>query len=414
MLRRILAAVACLVWAVGVLGSRAQAAPLLYVYEGAGCTAVANLPRVQAFLGRPVDGVIDFNDYTQTRANAALNADWDLGCWQGQAPNIAYAIGLAFSDTTTAQVAAGVADAQYAHMAASLVSHGFPHAYVRLGWEMNGGWYPWGQKGATFAAAFNHVAPIIKAGCPGCTLVFNPAMDADPSSEAPGSTNIGAMGLDVYATSWIGAVQTEPALWTANLTGWQGVGTAGAPYTTLPVVIPEFGVGSEADGHGACAATTATACDDGVYMADALADFEKIGAVFVGYWDQNNAYNSQISAGARPHEALAFVKVFGSPAMNAIFTAYATAFTDATPPTLTVTNCHAVAFQNGPSHWEIVVWAQAAHPSARVSWTGKTTNANVYDPAAAKPTTPVQALGASNAWTGVLTAGQPLVIAVAQ
>jgi hypothetical protein len=397
--------------------------PLLYVYEGGGCTGLANLPKFRAMLGRQEDGIVDFNDFTETRANAALNADWALGCWKGHVANVAYSVGLAFSNTTTAEVAAGLADAQYAHIGASLVSHGFPKAYVRLGWEMNGGWYPWGQKGATYVAAFNHVAPIIKARCPDCTIVFNPSAGIDPTREFPGPVNIGAMGWDDYVNSWnSGGAKDEPGLFAGDNAGpywsFQSGYTSYSKnyYASLGSgpIVPEFGVGSRSDGHGACTGKTATACDDPYAMTAALSAFSAGGVKLVGYWDYNAGdYNSKISDGSRPHQALAFINVYGSAGMKAIFNAEALPFTTQTPPTVTCSSCHAAVIQNGPNHWMICILALDAHPSATVTW-GKSTNANLYDPNSASPATPIRALRAATSWTGVLSPGKPLVIGLLQ
>jgi hypothetical protein len=416
MLRRLALVIVGLASALVVCGSGgAEAAPPLYVYEGAGCEGLAKLPQFEALIGRPVDGVVDFNDYTLTAPKALAQLNWQLGCWQsGRVRNIAISIGLKFNGMTMKSIVAGDMDAIAKQMGQALVAHGFRRAYIRLGWEMNGGWYGWGNTGALYAAAFNRLAPILKSGCPDCTIVFNPTIDADPTPELPGAANIGAMGLDVYATSWLGGKQTEPELWTNNLNGWQGIATIGSPYHSLPVVVPEFGVGSRSDGHGACSGKTATACDDPVYMADALAYFAHVNAAFVGYWDYDAGdYNSKISDGSRPHQAAAFLEVYGSAGMKALLHAMSAPFTTQTPPTVTCTNCHAALIQTAPSRWMICIQALDPHPSATVNW-GQSTNADLYDPGGASPTTPIKALKTATSWTGVLTPGRPIVIAISQ
>ena len=60
----------------------AATAPKLYVYEGTGGTGSANLPKFKGMLGRKVDRVVDFNEYTQTPPNALSNLNRLLGCWQ--------------------------------------------------------------------------------------------------------------------------------------------------------------------------------------------------------------------------------------------------------------------------------------------------------------------------------------------
>jgi hypothetical protein len=421
----------------------ARATQLLYVYEGAGCAGVANLPQFEAFLGRPVDGVDDYVDYLSDWPTAVSGLSWTLGCWRGSAPNIAYGVPLAVNSYTPtpgsnqlADVAAGKMDTYFSQIGAMLVSNGFPKAYIRLGWEEDGGWYAWSAAAhpADFAAAFAHVMKLLKA-TPGShfTVLYNPAAYGDASVGFP-ATPPDMMGWDVYANTYgSGGAATEPAMWAGDYGDWWGIdsignGTAKEFHGELSVAIPEFGVGAGAGGVGAPSGFSINAAgaitgaqvknggDDPYYMRQALAYFAKVNAAFVGYWDYDDGSGSlsKISDGSRPQEALEFLKVYGSAGMKAIVSAYASPFTTQTPPTLTVTNCHAVAFQNGPGHWMIVVWATDAHPSASVTWTGKTTNANVYNPASASPTTPVQALGAASSWAGVLTPNQPVVIAVAQ
>ncbi|MHB8287159.1 MAG: glycoside hydrolase family 26 protein [Caulobacteraceae bacterium] len=312
------------------LAGAAHAAPQVYVYRGAGCTGAAALPAFQNLYGRQVDGVVDFADYTQTSSQIVSNLNWGLGCWQGKVKNVAMSIGLAVKGTTIQQVAAGALDTQYAAMAASFVSHGFPTAYIRLGWEMNGNWYPWGSQGAAYVAAFNHVAPILKKGCPKCQIIWNPAAGSSPASEMPGVANIDLIGDDEYANSWnSGGATSEPGLFGTATTGDYGGSWAftsyrpgsrayyvGSAVSQRPYAIPEMGVGSRSDGHGACTLTAAASCDDGVFMADELASAST--AQFIGFWDYNAGdYNSQFSDGSRPKEALAFLQAEGSSYLQA-------------------------------------------------------------------------------------------------
>ncbi|MHB8286706.1 MAG: glycoside hydrolase family 26 protein [Caulobacteraceae bacterium] len=319
--------------ALSAFAATAQAAPLVYVYKGSGCTGVAALPAFRNLLSRQEDGVVDFGTYGTgtSMASATSEASWALGCWQGKVKNIAYSVGMAFSDATTAQIGTGKADAFFTAMGASLVSHGFPNAYVRLGWEMNGSWYPWGGLGATYVTAFNKAAVDLKKGCPNCKIIWNPVSGGNaPSSEFPGVSNIDVIGDDEYASSWnSGGVTVEPGLFGTATTGDYGgawgfisyrpgsrafyVGTATGQ---KPYAIPEMGVGSRSDGHGACTSTTATGCDDGVFMADELAS--ATAAQFIGFWDYNAGdYNSQFSDASRPTEALAFLQAEGSSYLQA-------------------------------------------------------------------------------------------------
>jgi hypothetical protein len=349
----------------------AHAAPLVYVYKGGGCSGVAALPAFQNLLGRQVDGVVDFNDYTQTPTNAVSNLNWALGCWKGHVPNIAISIGLAFNGMTTAKIATGSMDTQFAQMGASLVSHGFSTAYIRLGWEMNGGWYGWGQKGATYVAAFNRIAPILKKACPKCQIVWNPAAGMDPSSEFPGVANIDLIGSDEYANSWnSGGATTDPGLFGTSSNGDYGgswgfisyrpgsrayyVGTAASQ---RPYAIPEMGVGSRSDGHGACKLTTFASCDDGAFMAAELASSTT--AKFIGFWDYNAGdYNSQFSDGSRPNATLAFLQAEGSSCLQSYLKG-ATVYTGKFKATAAGVNSFLVQLQSGSL--ALIAWGDSTN-----------------------------------------------------
>jgi hypothetical protein len=423
-MKHVLAALAGLL----LMASAAHAAPPLYAYRGAGCTGVAAFPQLEAMLGRRVDGVVDFNDFGLSPSLAVSNLNWELGCWQGNARNkIAISIGLAFKGMSTAQVAAGGMDEQYAQMARSLVSHGFTTAYVRLGWEPNGGWYPWGRQGKTYAAAFEHVAPIIKANCPACTVVYNPTIGIDFVSMAPSGSAISTMGWDFYASTWNcgGCTQTEPSLWNGNLTATWGASAIGTfdpkqgYYPQLPVVIPEFGVGSRGDGHGACAGAKATDCDDPVFMANAIALFTKVNAQFVGLWDYNAGdYNSEVSGDQRPGEAAVVIKTWGSPNLRAILNEGATPYQRQPAPTFSCIDtktggrgCHFTAIQTGPSAWKVPLWAIEAH-SIQVTIGGASKEVQLFEPS--RGIEPTKHLGSSGTFTLDIPAGGEYVVSIRQ
>lgn len=400
---------------------KGQAAPLLYVYRGAGCTGVAALPQVEAMLGRRVDGVVDFNDYTLPPASAVANLKWQLGCWQGAGRSkIAISIGLAFNGLSTADIAAGKGDATFAQMGAVLVAHGFAAADIRLGWESNGGWYAWGRKGATYATAFDRAAKILKATRgSNFTVWYNPAAGMEMNNELPTAED--GMAHDWYANTWnSGGAAREPGLWTGNLTGWWGFNGLGTwPRASLPTAIPELGVGSRSDGHGACMGTDATACDDPSFLISALAQATKVGVRFVGYWDYDAGdYNSQVSSGERPGEAAVLIQTYGGVNTRAILANRARPHATRPAPALTCTDpagavaCHAVSIQTAPSHWDIVAWAGSAHRSAKLSWSGKTLNANLYKPAGG--TGVARALGPASSVTVAFKGGDQIIVGIQQ
>lgn len=378
--------------------------------------------------------MVDFADFNQPADKIVSNLNWGLGCWQGKVKNVAYSLGLAVKGTTIDQVVSGALDAQYAAMGASFVSHGFPNAYIRLGWEMNYGWYPWGQKGAAYIAAFNRVAPILKRGCPTCKIIWNPAAGSSPSAEFPGLTNIDLIGDDEYANSWTsGGAKTEPGLWGTATSGdyggsWGFISYRPGPRAyhvgSKPYAIPEMGVGSRSDGHGACTsnksanrATFWDDCDDPVFLRNELASARS--ASFIGYWDYNAGdYNSEVSSGKRPGEAAVLIENFGSANLQAVINEGKAPFTAQTAPAFTcvaearANTCHFTEMQTGPSRWSIVVWAGAALPSATLTWGGKTVTSKLYRPATG--TNVYKSLGAVATTNVAFKGGDQFVLVVQQ
>ena len=308
--------------AVGVLAlslaARAQAGAL-YVYKGAGCDGRKAIPQFENFLGRRVDGVVDFNDYRQDWPHAVDQARWAIGCWKGSGRKLAYSLGLAVEkgpNASLVEVAGGGGNAAFAEIARILVAGGFGDAYIRLGWEFNGSWYRWGAKSPqTFAAAFRQAHDAMSR-VPGARFrfVWNPSLYAQhyPVADAyPGDRYVDVIASDVYNSSWRwGAVKAnvanEPALWNhvyGDAWGVRDVVSFAARHGK-PYAFPEWGTGSRPDGHGGG--------DDPAFIRWMAPWVSR--SAFAGYWDYDAGdYNAQLSSGERPHAAAAFRSLFGAP-----------------------------------------------------------------------------------------------------
>ena len=409
---------ALLVWL--AFAQAAHATPQLFVYRGADCSGVAALPQFNAMVNRKVDGVDDFLTFNDPSSSLA-DLPRKLSCWQGLGYQLNLEVPLGFySGGSTADIAAGKLDSYFQGVGSDLVSHGFANAYIRLGEENNlaNGW-PWEGQGGNFASAFQREAKVLHA-VPGSNfkIEYNPSIGQDENANFPGAAYVDVMSHDGYGSSWMGDC-SQPLTWTCQLNAWWGFSSVGTFWSTIPQSISEGGVGSRGDGHGYCNLTTATGCDGGAFMASYLADVVKYNLVFFTYWDVNAGdYNSQISDGSRPGEAWAFVDVFGSANLKSILHAHDAAFTAQTVPTVTCVDptgavaCHLIVRQNGPGHFVAEIWAGSAHPSVKLAWTSKTTNANLYNPTAG--TSPVIPIGPENSVALSLEAGGTRVLAISQ
>ena len=308
----------------GLVSSKmVQAAPALYVYTGPGYQGRALTYRFENMLGRKVDGVTDFDDFTSPMtALGAMNSG--LPAWCGQGWGVSIRFPAAFSNMTLQQVAAGDADAQYRAMFDDMQKCIAPAKYVSIGHEMNGGpYYPWAAKGgAAFIAAYKHIFAIGRTHCPSCKLTWNPGMSADPRAYYPGDMEMDELDWDYYPEVYSsGGVYAEPTFTAANTKGYWMLYAAGPASgqgwkASQPVGFPEMGVGGESNGKGVCPAKNPSGCDDGPLTATVLAYMIKTGATRFSWWDfDGGGYNALLSDGLRPAEFIALCQLECTPAV---------------------------------------------------------------------------------------------------
>ena len=345
------------------------AVPLLGLYEGASCAIAAQNAPARNMLGRTEDLDTLFIDYTQTPEYAYTNVDWSLGCYRSQVPNVALAVPLAVTKPaagrygitagayTLADVDAGKLDAFYAHVAHSAISHGFPHAHMRLGWEMNGGWYLWAAHGQEmlFNSAFCHVKAVMQAAEPTAHFTYwlNPTVNADASNEHPDACMDASTGVawDQYENYYttdakpIGAPAYADAF-----ARWWGIGSEGSWYGSASHAAPEVGFGWSSS------PTATSSLDDPVYTASVIAYDVSQHVAYFGLWDSNASYaGGRISDGSKPGEALEIIKVWGAaplPKMLAGASLYTGSDYRAPPPP----GYHAVLAQLANGDVEQLAW----------------------------------------------------------
>src|SRR5215469_13049223 len=128
-----------------LLAAPAQAAQL-GIYEGPGCMP----PKVNAFaswLGRKPDR-ISIGANISTWANYDSDAAFQIASCAKSFPTTPLAVAVPLMSQEAGQslmaAAQGAYDSHFQKTAAALVGRGFASAIIRIGWEQNGTWYPWG------------------------------------------------------------------------------------------------------------------------------------------------------------------------------------------------------------------------------------------------------------------------------
>ena len=286
-----------------------------FVYKGNGGDGVKGLAAYTAGTGLLPGGAVDFLSFDSVKSMRS-DAAWSIPAWKGKVAQLAESVPLATKDVSLAQAQTGALDESWTEAARLLVAAGFPDAYVRLGWEFNGGWYPWAFKGReqTFAAVFRRAALAMR-GVPGARFrfVWNPSIYENqqwPDASWPGDDVVDVVALDVYNQSWAADshsapnVAAEPAMWNHVYNDSWGVADAikFAAKHRKPYAFPEWGTGNRPDGHGGG--------DDPYFIRQMAPIIAK--AEFSGVWDYPAGdYNALFSDGSKPEVLAEYRRAFG-------------------------------------------------------------------------------------------------------
>lgn len=295
----------------------AQAKPPaeVFVYRGAGCTGRDRMQSFETLLGRRADGITEFTEQTDW-AHMISSVNWALGCWAGKPYRLSQSVPmLMLKGTSLKQGAAGAYDRHFAALGKLLVAKGYPDAYLRIGWEFNGGWYPWAaaKDPEGFKAYFRRIVTAFRS-VPGqrFRIVWNPAQgqqQISPDKVYPGDDVVDVIALDLYNQSWRPQDAKDPkARWNNLLSQPYGLAWLRefASRHGKPIALPEWGTGTRPDGHGYG--------DDPLFMRNMAAWIAANNVIYHTYWDYDAGdFNGEISTGRQPRAAAAFRTAFGKP-----------------------------------------------------------------------------------------------------
>ncbi len=328
--------------------------------------------QVNAFtsaLGQNATTMDVFIDYTQPISTWASNASWSSWSMANSAPvkNLVPIVSVGLADQPTGSpggnyshdgslnqmnaVAAGAYDTYFTGVVTAYRDQGFPKIYLRIGWEMDGGWEPWyatvdqGTVNA-FVAAFQHVATLAKQ-VTGITVktVWCPAninwVQWGVEATYPGDQYVDIIGPDAYspiyadttlnwengtfapdATTWSANTVNREHFWDyPNFTQWSYQSSGGyglveglnfAKAHKKPFALSECGAGGNGGSSGPV--------DEGdfpLYLAArlSLAMSQGVAIEYVTVWDVNVGDGSwNFTDGTRPAELSAwkqFLKTMG-------------------------------------------------------------------------------------------------------
>jgi len=150
-------------------------------------------------------------DFTQGTSWATIsNPGWLLSRWDGTGYQMIWGVDmLPNSGASLAAGATGLYNQYYVSLADALVAGGQGNSIIRLGWEFNGGWFPWAAKGQAqdFVTYWQQIVDSMRS-VPGESFQFewNPTRGdlgvGNLANFYPGDAYVDIIGLDVYDIEW--------------------------------------------------------------------------------------------------------------------------------------------------------------------------------------------------------------------
>ncbi len=192
------------------------------------------------------------------------------------------------SGVSAAQAVDGAMNQTAINFAQNLVANGQADAVIRIGWEFNGGWFPWGTEAmspAQFLSIWSQEVDSMKS-VPGEHFLFywNPTVDANNtcSQYLPPAGEVDIVGLDLYDQTngaWPGA----PAAWQSYLTAPCGLDyiASVAASRNLQIGFGEWGLGYNPGANGG---------DDPYFVTQFVQWCETHPVLFANLWDDGDQF----------------------------------------------------------------------------------------------------------------------------
>lgn len=295
-----------------------QAGPALtpYVYRGAGCTGRDRMAAFETLIGAPAAGIAEFSEIVDWE-HMLNSINWAQGCWEGRRIGLSQSVPMLMqsgSGTTLQAGARGDYDRHFQDLGKLLVAKGRADAYLRIGWEFNGDWYPWAAKDdpEAWKQYFRRIVGALRS-TPGqrFRIVWNPAQGEQqiaPDRVYPGDDVVDVIGLDLYNQSWRPQDASDPVARWENLRtmsyGLDWLARFGREHRKR-LALPEWGTGTRPDGHGWG--------DDPVFVSNMAQWIATNDVAYHVYWDYDAGdFNGELSSGRQPKAAAAFRQAFAS------------------------------------------------------------------------------------------------------
>jgi Glycosyl hydrolase family 26 len=281
----------------------------------AGAVNVGDINTLGQGLGTKPAYAMEFLDGTSWQK--IEDPSWFLSAWQGSGYSMIWGVPiLPNAGGSLAAGAAGSYNQYFVTLAKAFVAGGQGSSIIRLGWEFNGGWFPWaaGGQASNFIAYWQQIVNSMRS-VPGANFKFewNPNIGdlgvGNLASFYPGNSYVDYIGLDAYDQNWAnypGAAAEFTTLKTETY-GLNWLASFGATQGK-PITLPEWGLGSGPGNSGAplsAANQEVAGGDDPTYVNDMSAWIKANNVFEATFFDVGqslvNSKTNVKSAGALAH-----------------------------------------------------------------------------------------------------------------
>jgi hypothetical protein len=266
----------------------------------------SDFARFSSWLGMRPAHVLSFLDDTSWRS--IENPRWVIRLSAHSHARLVLSVPMlpAYGDTL-AQGATGVYDEHFRRLAKVLRAGGKSHAILRLGWEMNGDWFPWSihyGNAANYVAYFRQIVTTMRGvsrhfqfdWCVGNGSSWASSSVLNAARGYPGNAYVDYIGMDIYDQSWVANAGSEVSRWHGYVTARYGLRwqRAFARAHHKPITFPEWGL--MAGGHGGG--------DSTAFVKDMYGWMARGHPAYQMYFDFSNSVLSDFPASAAVYRQL--------------------------------------------------------------------------------------------------------------
>ena len=240
--------------------------------------------------------------------------------WAGSGYSMIWGVPmLPGSGASLAAGATGAYNGYFSTLARAFVADGQGSSIIRIGWEFNGGWFPWAANGqaSAFVGYWQQIVTTMRS-VPGANFSFewNPTRGdlgvGNLANYYPGNAYVDYVGLDVYDTEW-GSYPGMPAEFQYMETQPYGLNwlASFSAATGKPMVFPEWGLGwgtCSSDGQAISSSGQVCGGDDAAFINEMSQWIATHNVFEATYWDYGT---SSVDQGSNPNVAGALQADFG-------------------------------------------------------------------------------------------------------